>query len=106
MTMLVPIKQKKKKKKKIVKNNLDEQELQVLPHQPYSPDLAPCGFWLFPTLEERLAGRNFHRVQDLAKAVFSELRNVPKEGYAAAIVKWMARLRTYIKRRGQRFEGM
>ena len=52
------VKPKKKKKnnqphkEKIVKDYLEEQELQVLPHPPYSPDLAPCDFWLFPTLKE------------------------------------------------------
>ena len=40
-------------KAKIVKDYLEEQELQVLPHPPYSPDLAPCDFWLFPTIKER-----------------------------------------------------
>ena len=66
-------------KAKIVKDFLEEQELQVLSHPPYSPYLAPCDFWLFPTLKEGLAGRKFYRMQDLAKAVFSELRSIPKE---------------------------
>jgi len=26
---------------------------------PYSPDLAPCDFWLFPKLKSRLKGRRF-----------------------------------------------
>ena len=59
-----------------------------------------------PTLKERLAGRKFYRVQDLAKAVFSELRIMPKEDYAAAMEKWIARLRICLKRRGEYFEGM
>ena len=29
--------------------------IQILDHPPYSPDLAPCDFWLFPILKERLA---------------------------------------------------
>ena len=74
-------------KAKIVKDYSEEQELQVLLHPPYSPDLAPCDFWPFPTLNERLAGRKFYRVQDLAKTVFSELRSIPKENYAAAMEK-------------------
>ena len=74
-------------KAKIVKDYLEKQELQVLPHPPYSPNLAPCVLWLFPTLKERLAGRKFYRVQDLAKAVFSELRSIPKEDYTAAMKK-------------------
>ena len=24
--------------------------IKTVPHPPYSPDLAPCGFWLFPKL--------------------------------------------------------
>ena len=92
---------------KIVKDYLEEQGLQVFPHPPYSPDIAPCDFWLFPTLKERLAGREFYRVQDLAKAVFSELRSIPKEDYAAAAMeKWIAWLRTCIKRSGEYYEGM
>ena len=39
-------------KAKIVKDYIEEQELQVLPNPPYSPNLAPCDFWLFPTLKE------------------------------------------------------
>ncbi|GFS01717.1 mariner Mos1 transposase [Elysia marginata] len=54
-------------------------KLGVLPHPAYSPDLAPCDFWLFPTLKDRLAGRKFDRIQDLAKAVNSELRAIPEE---------------------------
>ena len=93
-------------KAKIVKDYLEEQELQVLPHPPYSPDLAPCDIWLFPTLKKRLVGRKFYRMQDLAKSVFSNLRSIPKKDYAAAMEKWIARLRTCIKRRGEYFEGM
>ena len=91
-------------KAKIVKDYLEEQELQVLPHPPYSPDLAPCDFWLFPTLKECLAGRKFYGLQDLAKAVLSELRSIPKEDDAAAMEKWIAPLRTC--RQGEYFEGM
>ena len=81
MTMLVPIKQK------IVKDYVEEQELQVLPHPPYSPDLAPCDFWLFPTPKERLAGKKIYRVIDLAKAVFSNMRSIPKEDHCCGYRK-------------------
>ena len=77
-----------------------------MPHPPYSPDLTPCDFWLFPKLKERLAGSKFYRVQDLAKAVFTELRNIPKGDYAAAMEKLTALLLTCINRRGEYFEGM
>ncbi|GFS16881.1 transposase [Elysia marginata] len=61
--------------------SLWELGIQVLPHSAYSPDLAPCDFWLFPILKDRLAGRKFDRIQDLAKAVNSELRTILEEDY-------------------------
>ena len=32
---------------------------ELLPHLPYSPDLAPCDFFLFPNLKKSLAGQKF-----------------------------------------------
>ena len=31
----------------------------TLPHPPYSPDLAPCDFWLFSKLKDQLRRRRF-----------------------------------------------
>jgi hypothetical protein len=34
----------------------------IVPHTPYSPDLAPCDFVLFPKLKMKLKGRRFESV--------------------------------------------
>ena len=39
---------------------LEEQGITLLPHPPYSPDLAPCDFWLFPKIKGAIAGKLFH----------------------------------------------
>jgi hypothetical protein len=36
----------------------------IVPHAPYSPDLAPCDFALFPKLKMKLKGRRFETVSD------------------------------------------
>ena len=36
----------------------------VLFHPPYSPDLAPCDFFLFPMLKRPLKGRRFETIPD------------------------------------------
>ena len=41
-----------------------------LEHPPYSPDLAPCDFCLFPKLKEYLSGRNFDSNSGLGQAKF------------------------------------
>ena len=41
-------------KSAMVQEYLKESRLAVLDHPPYSPDLSPCDFWLFPRLKEML----------------------------------------------------
>jgi len=36
-----------------------------LPHPPYSPDLAPCDFFLFPQLKKTMKGRRFDDVEEI-----------------------------------------
>ncbi len=40
-----------------VQQFLAEKKIQVIPHPPYSPDLAPADYFLFPTLKRELAGQ-------------------------------------------------
>ena len=69
----------------------------VLDHPPYSPDLAPCDFWLFPTVKSQLSDRRFSRPKDLARAVWAILRDIPSSEYRTAMEKWISRLRTCVE---------
>ena len=48
----------------------------MLGHPPYSPDLAPCDFFLFPTLKKILRGRQFDDVADLQRTVQSAIASI------------------------------
>jgi hypothetical protein len=37
----------------------------VIPHSPYSPDLAPCVFFLFPKMKLKLKGRQFDTIEEI-----------------------------------------
>jgi hypothetical protein len=37
----------------------------VIPHPPYSPDLAPCDIFLFPKMKLKLKGRRFDNIQEI-----------------------------------------
>jgi hypothetical protein len=37
----------------------------VIPHPSYSPDLAPCDFFLFPKMKLKLEGRWFDTVEEI-----------------------------------------
>ena len=69
-----------------------ESGLDVLDHPPYSPDLSPCDFWLFPRLKEMLAGHRFESRCGIGSAVYQCLQHIPKEDYWAAFRKWVERI--------------
>ena len=50
---------------------LDRLGLQTLPHPPYTPDLAPSEFILFPKLKEFLKGNRYEMDKDVENAVRS-----------------------------------
>jgi len=37
----------------------------VVPHPPYSPDLVPADFFLFPKLKTTLKGRRFQTIEEI-----------------------------------------
>ena len=56
---------------------LKKEKVTVLPHLPYSPDLAPCDFFLFPKLKAFLAGRKYQSRQALGSAIHQYLITMP-----------------------------
>lgn len=51
--------------------------MDLLSHPPYSPDLAPCDFWIFPELKKTLKGRRFLSLEDLKIEVSNPTGKVP-----------------------------
>jgi histone-lysine N-methyltransferase SETMAR len=48
-----------------VREFLAKHSISVVPHLPYSPDLAPCDFFLFPKLKSTLKGKRFQDVAEI-----------------------------------------
>jgi hypothetical protein len=46
---------------------LAKKNIPVLPHPPYSPDLAPCDLYLFPKLKLKLKGHHFGTIETIKK---------------------------------------
>ncbi len=44
---------------RIVQDTIEKLGIELLPHPPYSPDLAICDFWLFPVLKKNLRGDKY-----------------------------------------------
>jgi histone-lysine N-methyltransferase SETMAR len=64
----------------------------VLPHPPYSPDLAPSDFHLFPKLKEHLKGQRFScgkEVQSAVRKWFQKQNtNFLKDGFQKLLQRW------------------
>lgn len=85
---------------------LSEQGISTLPHPPYSPDLAPCDFWLFPTMKRMLRGRRFESDEALEEAAVEAIENIPIEEFGNFMDKWLHRAHKCIQFQGGYFEGL
>ena len=47
----------------LIRSYLAKHQTSVVPHPPYSPDLAPADFFLFPKLKPTLKGRRFQTIE-------------------------------------------
>lgn len=64
----------------------------ILPHPPYSPDLAPSNFHLFPPLKSFMKGKRFEDDETLISEVTSWLQTQPadfyKQGVHSCLKRW------------------
>jgi histone-lysine N-methyltransferase SETMAR len=90
----------------IVTEYLKAERVKLLPHPPYSPDLAPCDFYLFPKIKKELGGRSFNSIENLSRAIQAIVDSIPKEQYYKSFDSWKNRLKKCIEVEGEYFEGM
>ena len=67
-----------------VKSFLASEKVKVLNHPPYSPDLSPCDFFLFPRLKKMLSGNKYTSRSSLGSAIYQCLQQISKEDYLSA----------------------
>ena len=89
-----------------VQEYLKESGLDVLDHPPYSPDMSPCDFWLFPRLKEMLAEHQFESRCGIGSAVYHCLQHIPKEDYRAAFQKWVDQCKMCVEADRAYFAGL
>ena len=83
-----------------LKSFLASEKMQVLNHPPYSPDLSPCDFFLFPRLNK------YTSRSSLGSTIYQCLQQIPKEDYLSAFRDWVKRLQKCISVKGEYFEGL
>ena len=84
----------------VVKSFLASEKVKVLNHPPYSPDLSPCDFFLFPRLKKMLSGNKYTSRSSLGSAIYQCLQQLPKEDYLSAFTDWVKRLQKCVSVKG------
>ncbi|XP_061190225.1 histone-lysine N-methyltransferase SETMAR-like [Saccostrea echinata] len=85
---------------------LDLLGLERVEHAPYSPDLAPMDFKVFPTVKSQLRGRKFDNIDELKYATRSIVSKLDKKWYRDVYDEWIRRHKLCIKHKGEFFEKM
>ena len=57
--------------------------IKTVPHHPYSPDLAPWDFWLFP----KLRGCHYETIEEMKEAVTKVIDTLTQEDFHGAFQK-------------------
>ena len=60
----------------------------IIQQPPYSPDMAPCDFWLFPQLKTVLKGKRFEDIDAIKKNATSTLNTVPGDSLKKCFQQW------------------
>jgi histone-lysine N-methyltransferase SETMAR len=71
----------------IVIDYLIEESIEIIPHPPYSPDLAPCDFWLNDYIKINLADQEL-----LFQAVCEIVNNIPEKWFKKPFDKLLERM--------------
>ena len=61
----------------LVTHYLTMRDIKTVPHPPYSPDLAPCDFWLFP----KLRGCRYKTIEEMKAAVTKDIDTLTQEDF-------------------------
>ena len=62
-------------------------DIKTVPHRPYSIDLAPCDFWLFP----KLRGCHYETIEEMKETVTKVIDTLTQEDFHGALQKLLKR---------------
>ena len=83
----------------LVTDYLTKMGINTVVHSPYSPDLAPCDFWLFPKL-------NYKTIEEMKEAVTKVIDTLTQEDFHGAFQKLLEWYNKCIAAGVDYFEGV
>ena len=89
----------------LIREFLTKHETTVVPQPPYSPNLAPADFFLFPKLKSSLKDRRFQTVEQVEENTTRDFRTIPQNTFQDAFQNWKKLWELCIKSGAEYFEG-
>jgi len=77
----------------------------TVPHPAYSPDLAPCDFYVFPKVKPRLKGRPFISIEEIQAQSQQVLNTLTPADFKDCFQKWQNRWDRCTEAQCDYFEG-
>jgi hypothetical protein len=71
----------------------------------YSPDLAPCGSFLFQKVKSAVKGHHFESIEGIQRAVTQALNNIPQAAFQECYKQWQHHWKRCVQAQGMYFEG-
>ncbi|CAH1988540.1 unnamed protein product [Acanthoscelides obtectus] len=75
---------------------LTEENLELLDHPPYSPDLSPNDFFTFPKIKNRLLGQRFQSLEEAVDAFKNAVLDLPANEWNKCFENWFERMQMCI----------
>ena len=72
---------------------------------PYSPEMAPCDFWLFRQLKMPLKGTRFQDPEEIKANATKALLAITKSDFSKCFQEWKSRWAKCVESQGAYFEG-
>lgn len=88
----------------VVAQLLAKRQVAVLPHPPYSPDMAPADYFLFPKIKTKLKGKRFADVETIKSDVTKELKAIRQEEFSRSFRSLYERCQACIEKQGDYIE--
>jgi transposase len=87
------------------KQFLTKNGMTIASHAPYSPDLAPCYFFLFPRMKRDLKGKRFQTVEDVQEKTTEALKAIILQEFQNCFEQWKKQWDKCIDSQGEYFDG-
>ncbi len=87
------------------RTELKKNDMFVIPHDPYLPDLTPCDFFILPLLKLILKGQHLGDLDGIKQKLAEYLQTLTSEDFQRCFNNWKIRLLKCAHYMGEYFEG-